>query len=170
MTTTTFFRRANRAQRCFAGPAIDLEAGGFDRRPAPRASSSRLAVQLVAIEADAREVALHRLHVGGAQLGRRRPRRRERLRAGHAVAEMADEQHIQIGEIVFLDHEVIFRGQERRAVDPLRLQQRGRLRLLGGAKLLSRTGTKPKRSQSPIGFVTSGTPCVQSTLAGARTS
>jgi hypothetical protein len=33
-----------------------------------------------------------------------------------------------------------------------------------------RTGTKPARSHSPIGFVTSGTPMVQSTLAGARTS
>jgi hypothetical protein len=36
------------------------------------------------------------------------------MRADHAVGEMADEQHIQVGEIVFLDDEVVLRGQERR--------------------------------------------------------
>jgi len=36
--------------------------------------------------------------------------------------------------------------------------------------LAPRTGTKPARSHSPIGFVTSGTPMLQSALAGARTS
>ena len=56
---------------------------------------------------------------------------------GHAVAEMADEQHVQIGKIVFLDHEIIFRGQKRRAVDAFGLQQRRRLRLFGRAEFLS---------------------------------
>ena len=37
---------------------------------------------------------------------------------------MADEQHVEIGEIIFLDDEIIFGDEERRAVKPGRLQQR----------------------------------------------
>ena len=52
------------------------------------------------------------------------PRLRERARAGDAVGEMADEQHIEIGEIVVLQGEVVRRRQERRTVEPGRHQQR----------------------------------------------
>src|ERR1700687_454534 len=90
-------RGADRAQYRFARPAIDLESGRFLIRPECRARlHPRLAVHPVGIETDAREVMLHGLDIGGAQLGRSRPRRREWLRAQHAIAEMPDEQHIQI--------------------------------------------------------------------------
>ena len=72
----------------------------------------------------------------GAELRVLAPWLLERPRINDAVAEMADEQHIEIGEIVFLDDEVILRGQELRPVDALRLQQRRRLRELGGGKFL----------------------------------
>src|SRR3954447_7647182 len=131
-------RRLDRAQHLFARPAIDLEACGL-LVGAERSARlhARLAVDLVLVEPRAREPALHRLDIPGSQLLRGRPRRRERLRARHAVGEMADEQHVEIGEIVFLDDEVVLRGQEGRAVDAFGLQQRGRLGLLGGSELLS---------------------------------
>src|SRR6476659_8306680 len=78
--------RAHRAQHRFAWPAVDLEAGGLLIR-AERCTRlhARLAVELILVEADARQMSLHRLNVGGAQLRRRGPWRCERLRANHAV-------------------------------------------------------------------------------------
>src|SRR4051794_25310516 len=86
-------RRLDRAQHLFARPAIDLETCGF-LVGAERSARlhTGLAVDLVLVEPDARQPALHRLDVLGSQLLRGRPRRRERLRARHAVGEMADEQ------------------------------------------------------------------------------
>ena len=67
-----------------------------------------------------------------------RPRRLERCRLrpriGDAVAQMADKQHVEIGEIVFLDDEIVLGGEERRAVEAGRLQQRSGLGALGGRK------------------------------------
>src|SRR3954451_8899051 len=125
-------RVAQRTQHRFAGPAIHLQSRRLlvctERRPRLHPG---LPVYLVAVKTDARELTLHRFHVCAAQLGRGRPWRRKRPRAQNAVAEMAYKQHIQIGKIVFLDHEVIRGFQKRRAEDTFRLQQRGRLRLLG---------------------------------------
>src|ERR1700676_5618049 len=94
-------------------------------------------MHLVGIETDARQMTLHGFDIGAAQLARSRPRRREWLRAQHAVAEVPDKQYVQIREIIFLDDEIIFRGQKCRAIDALGLQQRGRLRLLAGAELFA---------------------------------
>ena len=52
-----------------------------------------------------------------------------------AVAQMADEQHVEIGEIVFLDGEIILGGEERRTVEAGRLQQRRGLGALRGREL-----------------------------------
>src|ERR1700748_382097 len=64
-------RRADRAQHGFARPAIYLEAGRFlvgtERRTGLHPG---LAVDLVGIETDTRETALHGFDVGGAQLAR----------------------------------------------------------------------------------------------------
>src|SRR5262249_47792143 len=72
-----------------------------------------LAVELVAIEAEVGEPALHRLDLCGAQLRGLAPRRLERPRIENAVAQVADEQHIEVGEIVILDDVVVLRRQER---------------------------------------------------------
>src|SRR5262245_38740012 len=65
---------AHRAQHRFARPAVDLEAGGFLVRAERRAGlHARLAVELVLVETDARQVALHGFDIGGAQLRRGRP-------------------------------------------------------------------------------------------------
>src|SRR5580698_2439657 len=87
-------RRAHRTQHRFARPAVHLEPSRFlvGTKCGTR-QHSRLAVELVGIEAKPRELALHGFDVGGAQLGRCRPRRRERLRTDHAIAEMPDIQH-----------------------------------------------------------------------------
>src|SRR5216117_2324052 len=79
--------RADRTQYRFARPAIDLQSGRFLVRAERRASlHPGLAVEFVFVETDARQVTLHGFDIGAAQLGRCRPRRRERLRAQHAVA------------------------------------------------------------------------------------
>src|SRR5260221_364765 len=83
----------------YGGAEIGVETGGLRMGAERRAGlHPRLAVELVLVEPDPRQMTLHRLDVLGAQLRRRRPRRCERQRTSHAVAEMADEQHIQIGE------------------------------------------------------------------------
>src|SRR5439155_20534597 len=102
--------RTHRTQHRFARPAIDLEAGGLLIRSQCRARlHARFAVELVLVEADPRQMTLHGFDIRGAQLRRSRPRGRERLRVHHAVGEMADEQHIEVGEIIFLDDEVVLR-------------------------------------------------------------
>src|SRR5262245_29123780 len=116
-------------------PAVQLEAIGLLIGAKRRARQhAGLAVELVRIEAELGEPALHRLHVGGAQLRGLAPRRLERFWIENAVAQVADEQHIKIGEIVVLDHEVILRRQERRPVGALGHQQRSRLGKLVGRK------------------------------------
>src|SRR5258707_1236021 len=91
LTMRASARSAHRLQHRFAGPAIDLETGGLligaKRRTGLHA---RLAVELVLVESDPRQMTLHRLDVFGAQLRRGRPCCRERQRASHAVTEMAD--------------------------------------------------------------------------------
>src|SRR3954469_2262921 len=85
-------RRPDRAQHRLARPAIHLEPCRLLVGPERRAClHPRLAIYLVGIETDARQVTLHGLDIGGAQLGRSRPRRRERLGSYHAVAEVPDE-------------------------------------------------------------------------------
>src|SRR5882757_5487637 len=69
----------HRAQHRLARPAIDLQPGllliGTKRRAGLHPG---LAVELVLVETDSRQLLLHRLDVGGAQLPRGRPRRHER--------------------------------------------------------------------------------------------
>src|SRR5262249_35638341 len=76
-------------------PAIDLEPVrlliGAERRAREHAG---LAVYLVLVEAELGEGALHRLDLGGAQLGVLAPRRLEPTRIGDALAQMADEQYV----------------------------------------------------------------------------
>src|SRR5580693_3712212 len=97
-------RRAHRTQYRFARPAIHLQSRRFLIGAERRAGlHPGLAVELVLVEAKARELTLHRFDVGGAQLRRGRPWRRERLRIAHAVAEMTDIQHVEIRKIIFLD-------------------------------------------------------------------
>src|ERR1700710_1560076 len=118
-------RGAHRLQHCLAGPAVDLETGGLLIRAECCAGlHAGLAVEFILVETDPRQMALHRLYVLGAQLRRCRPRRCERQRTSHAVAEMSDEKYIEIGKIILLDDEIVLRGQERRTVDALGLQQR----------------------------------------------
>src|ERR1700716_172503 len=75
-------RGADRTQHHVALPAIHLEPGRLLVGPERRARlHPRLAIDLVGVKADARQVTLHGLDIGRAQLGRSRPRRRERLRA-----------------------------------------------------------------------------------------
>src|SRR5579863_472020 len=71
-------RRADRTQHRLARPAVHLQPGRF-LVGAERGAGlhSGLAVDLVGIETDAHEVTLHGFDVGGAQLGRGRPRRGE---------------------------------------------------------------------------------------------
>ena len=56
---------------------------------------------------------------------------------------MADEQHVEIREIVVLEHEVVLRRQEGRAVAAFRLQQRRIERQFRRAQLAAVGGTKP---------------------------
>src|SRR6185369_15405732 len=94
---------------------------GAERRAGQHA---RLAVDLVLVEPERCEPLLHRLDLARLELGGFAPRRLERFAAGDAIAEMADEQNVQIGKIVVLDDEVVLRRQERGTVAALRLQER----------------------------------------------
>src|SRR5262245_41160159 len=99
-TTAGFFlagyvklsRRAHRLQHRLARPAIDLDPGrlliGAECGTRQHAG---LAIDLVLVDADPRQMLLHRFHGFRTQLRRRRPWRRKGLRVGHAVGEMADE-------------------------------------------------------------------------------
>src|ERR1700744_5655714 len=82
----------DRAQHRLARPAIHLQSGallvGAERRARLHAG---LAVDLVVVEADARQSALHGFDVLGAQLRRGRPWRCKSKRTHHAVGEVADE-------------------------------------------------------------------------------
>src|SRR5499433_1219744 len=109
-------------------PAIDLEPVrlliGAERRAREHAG---LAVDLVLVEAELGQRTLHRLDLRGAQLRVFAPWRLERTRIGDALAQMADEQHVEIGEIVFLDDVIVLKREERRPVGAFRQQQRRRL-------------------------------------------
>src|SRR5262247_807770 len=86
-------------------PAVDLDAVGLlisaERRAREHAG---LAVDLVLVEAELGERALHALDLRRAQLRVLAPWRLERTRIVDALAQVAYEQHVEIGEIVFLDH------------------------------------------------------------------
>ena len=84
---------------------------------------------------------------------------------------MADEQHIEIRIVVVLEHEIILWRQERRDRNFLpAVAARLRAPVPLRSSLRPYAGTKPSVSHSAIGLVTSGTPMLQSALAGARTS
>ena len=109
-------------------PAIDLEAVGLLIVPERGAREhAGLAVDLVLVEPELGERVLHALDLRALELRVLAPRRLERPRIADAVAQVPDEQHVEIGEIVFLDHEVVVEREERRPVGPFRLQQRRRL-------------------------------------------
>src|SRR5205807_9202983 len=107
-------------------PAINLETIGLlicaERGAGEHA---RLAVDLVLVEAELSQRALHALDLGGAQLRVLAPRPLERAGIADPVAQMPDEQHVEIGEIVFLDHVVVLEREEGRPVRALGKQQRG---------------------------------------------
>src|SRR5260370_290913 len=70
-------RRTDRTQHRFTRPAIDLQSRRFLVRSERRAGlHPGLTVEFVLVETDARQVTLHGFDIGGAQLGRSRPRRR----------------------------------------------------------------------------------------------
>src|SRR5438128_7888928 len=106
-------------------PAIDLEPVrllvGAERRAREHAG---LAVDLVLVEAELGEGTLHRLDLGGAQLRVLAPRRLEPTRIGDALAQMADEQHVEIGKVVFLDDVIVLEREERRPISAFRQEQR----------------------------------------------
>src|SRR4051812_47217529 len=115
-------------QRRSSRPAIERELFrlliGAEREPRLHPG---LAVELVVVEAEGGEALLHLLELRSAQLHHRLPRRLERPRVRDAVGEMADEQHIEVGKIVFLDDKVVVEDQEARAMRAGWQQQRGRL-------------------------------------------
>src|SRR5262245_16052025 len=107
-------------------PAIDLQAIGLligaERRAREHAG---LAVDLVLVEPGAGERLLHYFDIAGLELRVLAPGRLEAARIADALAQMADEQHIEIGEVIVLDHVVVLEREEGRAVAAFREQQRG---------------------------------------------
>src|ERR1700722_5183548 len=89
-------------------PAIDLQAIALlisaERGARQHAG---LAVDLVMIVAAIGQDFLHAVEIAGRQLRDLAPRCLERTRLKHAVAQVTDKQHVEIGEIVLLDREVI---------------------------------------------------------------
>src|SRR5580704_1283011 len=102
--------RLHLCQQSGSRPAIELQPvallifaeGGARQHPG-------LAVDLVVIIAARGEDALHAVEIGSGKLRDLAPRGCERPRVENAVGQMADKQNIQIGEIVFLDGEVVLR-------------------------------------------------------------
>src|SRR5262249_23850169 len=109
-------------------PAIDLEPVRLlisaERRAREHAG---LAVDLVLVEAELGERALHGLDLRGAQLRVLAPWRLEPTRIVDALAQMYDELHVEIGKIVFLDDVIVLEREERRTIGALRQEQRRRL-------------------------------------------
>src|ERR1700694_3565929 len=77
-------------------PAVGLEAVrllvGAERRAG---AHTGLAVDLVLVDAEPGQGALHGLDLAGAQLRVLAPGRLERARIGDALAQVADEQHVE---------------------------------------------------------------------------
>src|SRR5262245_52369722 len=117
-------------------PAVDLDVVRLLIRAERRAREhAGLAVDFVLVEAELGERALHGLHLCGAQLRVLAPRRLERPRIADALAQVPDEQHVEIGEIVFLDDVIVLEREERGPIGALGQQQRGGLVELGGGGL-----------------------------------
>src|SRR5690348_10442844 len=106
-----------RKPRRSAWPAIKFQSIAFlilaERGAREHAG---FAVDLVVIIATRGEQLLHAIEICSRQLHDIAPRCFEWPRVGEAIAQMADEQHIKIGKIIFLDRKIVFGGQERRAV------------------------------------------------------
>src|SRR5262249_18761924 len=83
-----------------------------------------LAVDLVLVESPPRQLALHLFERQGLELLDLSPWRLERARARDAVGEMADEQHVKIGEVIVLKREVVRRREKRRTVRSCRHEYR----------------------------------------------
>src|SRR5262249_15997549 len=103
---TTEFPRASRArsmrfhmrEQRGGRPAVELQSAALlilAKRGA--GLHSGFAVDLVVIEAAGGEDLLHAVEIAGRQLRDLAPRRLERPRIGHAIAEMTDEQHVEVG-------------------------------------------------------------------------
>src|ERR1700691_3432617 len=98
-------------------PAIDLESVALlivTERGARLHPG--LAVDLVVVVAARGENFLHAVEIAGGKLRDVAPRRLERPRIDDAIAEMPDEQNVEVGEIVFLDEEIVLGSEEGRAV------------------------------------------------------
>ena len=82
-----------------------------------------LAVDLVVIKAAGAENFLHAVKIARRQLRDLAPRRLKRPGVDHEIAEMTDEEHVEVGKIVFLDDEIVFGGEECGPVKAGRLQE-----------------------------------------------
>src|SRR5262245_43318537 len=94
-------------------PAVDRQSVFLLIRAERRAREhARFAVDLVLVETKRGQPLLHQLDIHRLELSILAPRRLELASAGYAVAQVSDEQHVQIREIVVLEHEIVFRREE----------------------------------------------------------
>src|ERR1700722_982615 len=124
-STLILARRLHVSEHRGGRPAIDLQAVllliGAERGARQHPG---LAVDLVMIVAARGEDFLHAVEIAGRQLRDLAPWRLERARVEDAVAQVTDKQHVEIGEIVLLDREIIGGRQKRRTIKPGGLYQR----------------------------------------------
>src|ERR1700733_2560459 len=133
-STLILARRLHVREHRGGRPAIDLQAIalliGAERSTRQHAG---LAVDLVMIVAALGQDFLHTVEIAGWQLRDLAPRRLERARIEHAVAQVTDKQHVEIGKIVLLEREIVVGREERGSVQSGRLHQRRLFRpFLGG--------------------------------------
>src|SRR4029450_1399934 len=91
---------------------------------------ARFSVDLVLIEAKRGQPLLHDLDLACLELGVLAPWRLKWSSAGDAVAEMTDEQHIEIRKVVALEPVVVLGRPESGPVAASRLQERSFVRQL----------------------------------------
>src|SRR5262245_35577161 len=107
-------------------PTVDLQSVFLLIRAERRAREhAGFAIDLVLVETEPGQPFLHQLDIRGLELRILAPRRLELAPAGYAVAQVADEQDIEIRKIIVLEDVIILRREEGRTVTAFRLQQRG---------------------------------------------
>ncbi len=106
-------RRAHMVEHFGRRPAIDMQPIGLLIRAERGAGfHAGLAVDLVAVDAQFRQPLLHAFDVGGFHLHNLAPRCLKWPWIGNPVGHMADEENVQVREIVFLDDEVVLRHEK----------------------------------------------------------
>src|SRR5206468_3882070 len=115
------------------GPAVEPQPVrlliGAEREPGLHAG---FAVDFLRIIAEVGEPPLHLLELGGLELHHLGPWRFECPPVENAIAQLPYEQHVEIGEIVVFQHEIVRENQKTGPVDAGRQQERRRLRKLLG--------------------------------------